>query len=113
METRHIEAGTDEDQAFVMTVLANPDVDWHVASVESLPDYCLHVRFRDGLEGNVFMRERVFAPRAGVFSTLADPETFTQVSVDEGGAVVWANGLDLAPDSMYYEIKQHGEWVLR
>jgi len=29
------------------------------------------------------------------------------------GAVMWANGLDLAPDAMYEEFKRNGVWVLR
>jgi hypothetical protein len=48
----------------------------------------------------------------GVFAALKDPETFARVFVDHG-AVAWPGDIDLAPDAMYSEIKQHGEWVLR
>jgi hypothetical protein len=43
---------------------------------------------------------------------LADPAVFSQAYI-QYGAVVWPGELDLAPDSMYAEIKKSGEWVLR
>lgn len=29
------------------------------------------------------------------------------------GVVIWPGELDVAPDAMYAELKQHGEWKLR
>jgi len=42
---------------------------------------------------------------------MADPARFVEVYV-EHGAVTWPGELDLAPDAMYQEIKNHGEWKL-
>lgn len=94
-----------------LTHSIQPGADWRVKSVEVLPDYCLKVRFMEGLEGVVRMKDLVWSPHAGVFESLRDPEMFGQVGV-VWGAVTWANGLDLAPDAMYDEIKTHGVWVL-
>ena len=83
-----------------------------MVAVEALPDYQLHVRFADGVEGKVAMAELVKSPKAGVFSALADPNIFAQVFV-EHGATTWPGEIDLAPDAMYDEIKRNGLWVLR
>ncbi len=81
-------------------------------AVEALDGYRLHVRFIDGLEGEVDMSERVRSPRAGVFVALADPDVFAQVHV-EFGAVTWPGELDLAPDAMHDEIEKNRVWRLR
>jgi len=86
-------------------------VPWHVAEVEALPEFCLRVRFNDGVEGIVDMAREVHAPDAGVFAALADPGLFTQVGI-EMGAVWWPGELDLPPDAMHDEIVEHGQWVL-
>ncbi len=57
------------------------------------------------------MSALVHSPAAGVFTKLADPLWFAQAHV-EYGAVTWPGEIDLAPDAMYEEIKQHGEWKL-
>jgi hypothetical protein len=87
-------------------------VPWRVAAVTPLPDFCLTVRFRDGTTGTVDMSELIHSPRAGVFATLADPDLFAQAYI-EHDVVTWPGELDLAPDAMYAELKQHGEWKLR
>ena len=83
-----------------------------VAEVQVESDYRLHVRFFDGTAGIVEMRELIYGERAGVFAALSDPNEFAQVGLGLG-TVMWANGLDLAPDAMYDEIKRNGVWVLR
>ncbi|HMF76610.1 MAG TPA: DUF2442 domain-containing protein [Bryobacteraceae bacterium] len=82
-----------------------------VAEVAALDGFRLHVRFFDGVEGQVEMIAPVHSPAAGVFAQLADPARFVEVYV-EHGAVTWPGELDLAPDAMYQEIKNHGEWKL-
>lgn len=86
---------------------------WEVVAVEILPNYRLHVRFADGLEGEVEMEHEIHSPEAGVFAQLADPEVFAAAFVEPTfGAVTWPGEIDLAPDAMYREIKAHGRWVL-
>ena len=85
---------------------------WLVIDVKARANYELQVRFIDGTEGRVEMREMIFSERPGVFIALRQPAAFAAVGVQDD-AVVWKNGLDLAPDAMYDEIKRNGVWVLR
>jgi hypothetical protein len=80
-----------------------------VVQVEPRPPLALAVRFFDGTEGTLRLEA---SHLSGVFEPLKDPESFRQVRV-EYGAVRWPCDIDLAPDAMYKEIKQSGEWVLR
>jgi hypothetical protein len=77
-----------------------------------MDNFRLTVKFIDGTAGQVEMREMIFDRAAGVFEALREEEAFAAVGVEDG-AVVWKNGLDLAPDAMYDEIKRNGVWVLR
>jgi hypothetical protein len=84
---------------------------WRVRAVRALPDYRLAVTFLDGLTGVVDMSAMIASPEAGVFARLRDPGLFGQVHLKHG-AVTWPGELDLAPDAMHAEIKEHGEWKL-
>ena len=65
----------------------------------------------DGTEGTVDMSRLVWSENARVFSALRDKKLFSEVYV-ELGVVTWPGEIDVAPDAMYEEIKQHGTWVL-
>jgi len=84
---------------------------WRVAQVMARPQYCLNVTFMDGLNGDVDLSRLLQSDRAGVFAKLRNVALFNQVSV-EYGAVTWPGELDLSPDSMYENIKNHGKWEL-
>ena len=84
---------------------------WRVQKVRALAAYRLQVTFLDGLSGIVDVSEFVASPDAGVFASLRDPTLFGQAYV-EYGVVTWPGELDLAPDAMHAEIKEHGEWKL-
>ena len=84
---------------------------WRLVEVAALPGYQLKVRFLDDTEGLIDMSRLIFSDKAGVFATLRDPTLFTQAHL-ELGVVTWPGEIDLAPDAMYEEIKQHGKWVL-
>jgi hypothetical protein len=73
-----------------------------VVSAHALDDYRLAVRFDDGTEGEIALRDRLFGP---VFEPLQDPDFFARVFVDEYGAVAWPNGADLAPDAWYEHLR--------
>ncbi len=64
-----------------------------VVSVQALAGYQLEVKFDDGVQGVVAMKDRLFGP---VFEPLRDPAMFAKVFVDEFGAVCWPNGADLS-----------------
>jgi hypothetical protein len=73
---------------------------WDVVEVKAEPDYCLFVRFKDGLAGRVHLREEDLT---GVLAPLRDAEFFKQAFI-EYGAVAWPGEIDLAPDAMYAEV---------
>jgi hypothetical protein len=73
--------------------------------------YRLKVRFIDGLEGEVHMRQLLTSPKAGVFAPLRNEGLFEKVHL-RWGAVTWPGELDLAPDAMYDEIKATGVSVI-
>jgi len=87
-----------------------PTASWRVAEVTVLPDYQLRVRFLDDIEGWIDMSRLIFSDEAGVFALLRDQALFTQAHI-ELGVVTWPGEIDLAPDAMYEEIKQHGKWA--
>ncbi len=101
-----------ENSAITLTDPPPTRFPWLVVDVKARANYELHVRFIDGTEGRVEMREMIFSRKAGVFTSLRQPATFAAVGVQDA-AVVWENGLDLAPDAMYDEIKRNGVCVLR
>jgi Protein of unknown function (DUF2442) len=81
---------------------------YDVVQVKPLGHLRLAVRFQDGLNGEVELRE---SHLYGVFEALKDPEIFQQVHCEQG-FVEWPGELDLAPDAMYDAIRAHGCWVL-
>lgn len=85
---------------------------WDVVEVIPKTDYCLFVRFKDGLEGLVRLREEQLT---GVLAALREQRFFEQVFIDQG-AVAWPGDIDLAPDAMYAEVsgkKKEAELSIR
>jgi len=85
----------------------NP-MNWDVVEVRAESDWVLYVRFADGLTGYVRITPRCFH---GVFEPLQEPAFFRRVYIDHG-AVAWPGYVDLAPDAMYREIRENGEWLI-
>lgn len=83
-------------------------MEWDVVRVEVIDENLLRVRFADGTEGLVRFRRSFFS---GVSAPLKDGKKFREVRV-EHGFVTWPGELDLAPDTMYAEIKERREMVL-
>jgi Protein of unknown function (DUF2442) len=63
--------------------------------------YKVHLVFNDGLESTVDL-ERWLDGR--VFEPLKDPKYFARFFVD-GGTLVWPNGADIAPETLYEQAK--------
>jgi hypothetical protein len=63
-------------------------------------EYRLRLRFNDGTEGTVDLREIIFDDLRPVFQQARDPEVFRRFRVDMD-TVVWEHGLDLAPEFLY------------
>lgn len=82
---------------------------WDVIEARVIEPGRFHVKFADGLQGQV-----KFGPSAyrGVFEKLRDPAEFNKLYVNDY-FVTWPGELDLAPDAMYAHIKASGEWLLQ
>ncbi len=67
----------------------------------------LTLTFADGLSGEVDVLNRMRGP---VFEDARTPEGFAKATVDpETGTVVWPEGADLAPDTLYERVRS-GVW---
>jgi Protein of unknown function (DUF2442) len=70
----------------------------------------LHLTFADGLTGEVAVLDRMLGP---VFEVARTEHGFGAVRVDrETGTVVWPQGANLAPDTLYERVRT-GEWPAR
>lgn len=69
--------------------------------VKPLPGYRLHVRYSDGVAGEVDLSDLV---GRGVFAAWNDPRVFEQVAIGSGGEITWSDQIDLCPDAIYLEI---------
>ena len=59
--------------------------------------YCIHLVFSDGRQGTVDFEPWLEGP---VFEPLKDEAYFRRFFID-GGTVVWPNGADIAPETLY------------
>ncbi len=76
-----------------------------VTGVEVLGDYRLRLTFAVGTIGDIDLSRQEWR---GVFEPLADYAFFAQVFVDpECGTIAWPNGVDMAPEPLYAEARQH------
>jgi hypothetical protein len=74
-----------------------------IVEVRAVGEYRLHLRFEDGVEGEVDISRRIRFE--GVFAPLRDHDVFAQVRVHpELGTIFWPNGADLDPDVLYAEV---------
>ena len=76
-----------------------------MVGVEVVGEYRLRLTFADGTVGDVDFAGREWR---GVFEPLRDPWYFARVTVDpEAGTIVWPDGVDMAPEPLYEEARQH------
>jgi hypothetical protein len=74
-----------------------------ISSATYLKGYVIHLRFIDGIEGDVDFAEEL---EGEVFAPLNDLQYFKQFRVDaELHTLVWPNGADFAPEFLYEKIK--------
>ena len=79
---------------------------WDVVEVIPESDYCLFVRFKDGLRGRVRLNRDDLT---GTLGPLLDKDFFRRAYIDSG-AVAWPGNIDLAPDAMYAQVAhEHSE----
>jgi len=63
--------------------------------------YRIHVTFNDGLAATIDFGRWLDGP---VFEPLKDEQFFRRFFLD-GGTVVWPNGADIAPETLYDEAR--------
>lgn len=74
-----------------------------IVEVQATGGHRLHLRFEDGVEGEINLEELV--DFKGVFEPLRDPTEVAKVRVDrELGTVCWPSGADLDPDVLYAKV---------
>lgn len=74
-----------------------------VVEVRYVRDYTVWLRFQDGTTGEVDIAPSFKGP---VFEPLRDAEFFKQVRIDEEiGTIVWPNGADVAPETLYDRVR--------
>jgi len=75
---------------------------FEVTAVRHVRDHIVWVKFEDGGEGQVDLSNSLRGP---VFEPLLDVDYFKQVRVEpEPGTIVWPNGADIAPETLYQRI---------
>jgi hypothetical protein len=72
-----------------------------VIRAEYRSGYRIHVTFNDNSESTIDFARWLDGP---VFEPLKDQEFFRRFFLD-GGTVVWPNGADIAPETLYEEAK--------
>jgi len=79
-----------------------------VTAAKVLPEFRLQVRFSDGAEGEIALKDFVFRDSRPIVAALRDPNRFAAIRI-EGDTVAWANGFDLAPEFLYAQKKAYAE----
>ena len=72
-----------------------------VVRAEYRGSYRVRVVFADGVDGTVDFSDWLEGP---VFEPLKDKQYFSRFFVD-GGTIVWPNGADIAPETLYERAK--------
>jgi hypothetical protein len=76
-----------------------------ITAVQYRSGYVYHIRFDDGLEGDLDFSE--YIGRGPIFEPLRDVAFFRSARV-EGGTIAWPNGADVAPETLYEKLQQAG-----
>ena len=72
---------------------------WRVLKAEVSGAHSLDLTFEDGTRKSVDLRALLEGP---VFEPVRDPKYFARVELDPvAGTVVWPNGADIAPETLY------------
>lgn len=75
----------------------------HVSEAKYLHDYVIWLKFNDGAEGEIDLRNKLCGE---VFAPLRDLDNFKRFRVDpELQTIAWENGADLAPEFLYAQMK--------
>jgi len=70
-------------------------------AIKPLDNYCLWVKFSDGIEGSIDLSDLV---GKGVFALWNDYREFQKARIGSGGEIAWNDQVDLCPDAIYLKI---------
>lgn len=74
-------------------------------SAEYVTGYTIRLRFADGTEGDVDLKDELWGE---VFEPLQDPAVFRRFRLDaELNTLTWPSGADLAPEFLYERAAAH------
>jgi len=74
-----------------------------VVEAEYVRDYVIHIRFADGVEGDIDLEDDLDGE---VFEPLKDLAQFKAFEVNPDlHTITWPNGADFAPEFLYEKIK--------
>ncbi len=71
-------------------------------SVKPLNKYAIFVQFSDGMQGTV---DLTHLAHKGVFCQWDTGNLFSQVHIDDFGAIAWNEDIDICPDSIWLQLK--------
>jgi hypothetical protein len=69
--------------------------------VQSLGNYTIFVSYSDGVEGAVDLNHLA---HQGVFQAWDSNNLFSQVHIDDYGAIAWNDDIDICPDNVYLQL---------
>lgn len=81
----------------------------HVTKAKYLKDFEIEICFDNGLKGVADLSDVL---KGGVFEALKDKATFAKMRVEpELATIVWPNGVDLAPEYLFFQaFRDAPEW---
>lgn len=74
-----------------------------VTFIEYQRDYTYHIKFDNGLEGDVDFSG--YIDIGPVFAPLRELSYFKKAKIG-GGTISWPNGADIAPETLYEEVEK-------
>jgi hypothetical protein len=72
-----------------------------VIDIKPLPNYRLHLKYNDGVQGDIDLS---YIVGKGVFKAFLKEDFFNNVWIDETGVPTWENDLDIDPINVYLKI---------
>jgi hypothetical protein len=75
-----------------------------VIKVELRENYEIYIEFNDGLRGVIDFHNKITTDHRDIIRELKDKEKFCAIKI-ERHTLCWDNGVDLAPEYLYEQIK--------